>query len=303
MGNRFLLSLVLSAALFGTFTARAESVIDEIVATVNGNPIMLSEIRAMLKGHVEVSSRKDLLPRTPGGAALDHAILKRLIEAEATARRISVVDAEVSDYIAKIKETNEFDDARLTEELRKNSKTMSQYKEEIRLDILKSKLAGSFARDTMSVSSEEVEEYLSTHSSHPSKVHLIKISLPPEKFSKELVEQVQIKMDEGASVKQIERELNVKDISSDFGFVSDHDLAPAIAKQIRTLKKGDYTEVIQGESTWDFYGVLEKSEPEPYTDAEYEEARQALKKSKFEDSIMDFFLKELPKKYPVDRMQ
>lgn len=303
MSNRFLLSLVIFAALFGTFTARAESVIDEIVATVNGNPIMLSEIRAMLKERVEVSSRKDLLPRTPGGAALDHAILKRLIEAEAAARRISVVDAEVNDYINKIKETNDFNDARLAEELKKNSKTMSEYKEEIRLDILKSKLAGSFARDTMSVSSEEVEEYLRTHSSHPAKVHLIKISLPPEKFDKEFVEQVQIKMDEGATVKQIEKELQIKDISSDFGFVSDHDLVPAIAQQVRALKKGEYTEVIQGESTWDFYGIVEKSEPEPYTDAEYEEARQVLKQSKFEDSIMDFFLKELPKKYPVDRMQ
>jgi peptidyl-prolyl cis-trans isomerase SurA len=281
--------------------ARADfSVIDEIVATVNGSPIMLSEIRTLIAGRVQVASRKDLTKGTVGGAALDQAILKRLIQAEATARHISVAEGEITGYIDQVKAANNITEERLIDELKKNHKSLEEYKEDLRQEILKSKLAGAFARDTMAIAQDELDNYLREHSPHPSRIHLLKISLLPEKFDKEIVEQVQIKMSEGATVKQIQKELEVTDIASDFGMVAEKDLTPEIYNLVKDLKDGDYSEVVQGDATWDFYGVIDRTEPEPYSDAEFEEAREALRKSKFEQSINEFFLTELPKKYPVE---
>jgi peptidyl-prolyl cis-trans isomerase SurA len=300
-----LTSLLFASAILviPVINARAEvSIIDEIVATVNGSPIMLSEIRTHIAGHGQVTSRKDLTKGSVGGAVLDQAILKRLVQAEAAARHITVADGEITGYIDQVKTANNITEERLLDELKRNHKSLDEYKEDLRQEILTSKLAGAYARDTIAVAQDEVESYLEEHSPHPSKIHLLKVSLPPEKFDKEIVEQVQIKMSEGATIKQIERELEVTDITSDFGMVAEKDLTPEIYALVKDLKDGDFSEIAQGDSTWDFYGVLDRTTPEPYSDAEFEEAREVLKKSKVERSITEFFLTELPKKYPVERM-
>ena len=96
---------------------------------------------------------------------LDALILERLIIEEAASRKISVSDKEVQNYIQEVASRNNLSPEAFEKALEQEHKNLARYKEEVKVEILKSRLTSTSVQGGVGVSDDEIESYIKEHSS------------------------------------------------------------------------------------------------------------------------------------------
>jgi peptidyl-prolyl cis-trans isomerase SurA len=148
-----------------TVQSRAE-VINRIVATVDDEPITLYEMQSVRND--ENASQKYMLPpgsptNLPDKDILEAIIMTRLIGKEVEAQGIKASDAEVDNYIERIKSQGNLSDEAMKEALAKQGLTMETYREQVRGEIERGMLINREIGARVNVTPEEVEQYYKEH--------------------------------------------------------------------------------------------------------------------------------------------
>jgi peptidyl-prolyl cis-trans isomerase SurA len=295
-------------------SAPREIVIDAIVASVDDKPITLSDLNSRL------SPRK--LSMTEAGKdpealkALDQLIIEKLMEEEAKAKRLNVGDSDVNDYIREVAQRNGLSMADFEAAVAREGRSMTSYKQQVRLDILKAKLTGSLMRGGVSTTDSEIDEYIAHHPELKNagknlKLHNLVISKQgrtPDDIRAKLA-QIQTALEGGEGFVTVAQRLSDSASSTEgsfLGIIPLSDLSPAVTEAVSPLRAGQHSDPIETPTDIQIFFVEERLGAEaeaPEVDEEKlkDEVRQILQKQKTKERLAAYFANELYKNHAVDK--
>ena len=166
-GQRLMVAVFLFYLLFTVSDADAK-VIDKIAARVNGDIILMSEVKgkSFMVLYDMRSRDKDL--KNDDIYRVEKEVLNEMIEEKlmlqfAEDNNIKVSDEEIKLAIEDIKKQNNFTDEMLEKELNKENITLNDYKERLRAQITVSKVINYEVRSKIQVDEKDVKKYYDEH--------------------------------------------------------------------------------------------------------------------------------------------
>jgi parvulin-like peptidyl-prolyl isomerase len=175
--------------------ARA-TVIEQLVAVVDGEPYTLSNVKAYAQTKFNRSFPSgDLKQITPADReVLEQFLTDKLLESEVREAGIKVSDADVERYIEQVKKNNRLSDEDLKRALSRENQTLASYKASVKAEMEKSDLIDRQVRRKITISDEDVERYYKLNAKNyrtNERAHIRHILLAlDEKAPPELVESV-----------------------------------------------------------------------------------------------------------------
>lgn len=162
MRKRIIFFLILLSALV---VAEAAQPLDKVVAVVNDNVITASELEAQIDVlRQQILARNMQLPPEP---VLRKQVLQHLIDVDlqlqlAKRNDISIDSTDLDEAIAKIAESNKLSLTQLREELGKQGLSWEAYRENIRKEMLISRMQQKAIGKDIVITQQQVEDYLKT---------------------------------------------------------------------------------------------------------------------------------------------
>jgi peptidyl-prolyl cis-trans isomerase C len=267
---------------------------DEVLATVNGAPITLSEYKAALdKLKSQLPNEDSLDPegiKTLKMNLLNQLIEKKLLVTEAGKLGITVSEAEMNEQINKI--VGEYPDSdTFNSRMKEENIDIPSWKKEIEYQIMLDKLVKAVAGSGITVAPEEVSKYYDDHLelyNSPIRVRAFQIML-------ETREQAQTILDEikgGGDFSELAKTYSISPDSEkggDLGFFSEAEMPPAFSI-VFTMKPGDLSNVVESEYGFHIFKIIDRREAKMLS---LEEARpeieEKLKRLKSEEKYGAWF--------------
>lgn len=153
-------TLALALALVPAAAAGAPTLVNRVLATVDGEPVTLHDLRQFATRHIR---GRQLAAHADEAQLLEALIIEKLVQREASAQGIVVRDEDVDQYVATIKERNDLDDAALARALANQGLTLESYRAQIREDILRQQLIAREIRGKVTVTPEDVQRHYEAH--------------------------------------------------------------------------------------------------------------------------------------------
>lgn len=159
--RRLLARVSLVAALLLAPSAVRAEVVNRILATVDGEPITLHEVREFLAQRLRGPARDSAAPDP--AAALDPYLTEKLIQMEVRAQGIAVRDEDVDRYIEGIQAQNQITAERLREAVEAQGLSWEAYRTQVRHELEKAQLINREIRGKVNVTPEDVGRYYEAH--------------------------------------------------------------------------------------------------------------------------------------------
>ncbi|MCE5241640.1 MAG: SurA N-terminal domain-containing protein [Syntrophobacteraceae bacterium] len=253
---------------------RAEN-LDRIIATVNGDIILYSELSERIQRAQKANPQlKDVDPAKMPSVErelLQQMIREKLTEQEMKRLKIEATDREVDEGIETVKNEHHISDAQLEELLKKEGQTRAQFRQSIRKELERNRLMDRSFRSKVVITKEQIDaraksggvvaaapeprESLSSTGSERRRVALIFLPVPEGSGAKESekvekqARDILGRIKGGGSFSALAREYSkgpAADEGGDIGFVEADELAPSIAAALKGLRKDDVTGVVKG---------------------------------------------------------
>ena len=222
----------------------ASVTIERIIAKIDDDIIMLSELQDFVKPRVEElrkNYRGEQLNRRIRElelAALDTMIQSKLIAKRASGLELKVSEKEIENAVADILRQNKTTTAGLRAFLESQGMTMEQYRDELRKKLLARRVENMEVGGRVSVVEQEIADYYDAHSDDY------------REAEKRTVRQIFFPVDKGASASEIEAQRKKADIAyaeaakpgADFAEVAQkHSEGPARSRggSLGSVKKGE----------------------------------------------------------------
>lgn len=295
--------LILAFLILWAGTAKAES-IDRIVAVVNGDVILYSELQENLRNlertNPEIKQAEEIDKARVERDALQQMIRERLVEQETVKLKIVVTPKEVDDTIADIKNGNHYTDAQMDQAIGKEGKTKEKFREGIKKEVERMRLLDRVLKSKTVITDAQVDAYLKDggvsvgKSGAPAKpvaketkrlaILLVspsggKTDADAEKLAGEVLSKLKGGADFAKMVKQYSTGPAVSE-GGDVGFVSGDEMAPFIASAVQGLKANQISGVVKGQGGYYILKVLdakkEKLAAAPPESPEREKVRKQL---------------------------
>ncbi|MFP5213477.1 MAG: peptidylprolyl isomerase [Acidobacteriota bacterium] len=271
---RYLLAAVL---LLGSFGVVRADTLDRIVAVVNGDVILYSELKERVAEiDKELASRKqgeNLLENVPRGEreVLQQMVRERLAEQEAKRLKISVGDSEIDEVLESLKRENNINDAQLEiAVMQQQGITIQQFRTVIKKDLEKSRLIDRVLKSKTVITDAEVDSHMgvsrpassSSDSSSGQKTARIAIIFLPEeeKDASGLAKELLGKLKKGGDFSALAKEHSKgpsADEGGDIGYVALDELAPEIGDAVKKLGKNGLTDVVKASNGYYIIKVID----------------------------------------------
>jgi peptidyl-prolyl cis-trans isomerase SurA len=303
---RFCFLIVGLIALFGL--AQAET-LDRIVAVVNGEIILYSELQEQVRRLTTVAP--ELKTDDPAQRSkmerevLQQMIRDRLSDQEIQRLKIVVMPREVDETIAAIKQENHFTEAQFDYLLQQQGQTRDQFRQQVKRDLERSRLVDRVLKAKTIITPEQIDAYLKNdQNTLGEKRRLALIMLPyPQGANGQKTEEVDKlardianRLKGGEDFYKLAREYSkgpAANEGGDLGYLSTDELAPQIEAATRGLKPGEMTDLIKTPSGYFILKVTDiQKERQSTTDSTVREKarRQLFQKEmdrKFQDWVKD----------------
>ena len=289
--------LVLVFTTSATASAASE-VLDRIVAVVNEDIILLSELRERMEPYAQRIRQQgfDLDKERQMIFKVREEMLNRLVDEKLTDQEIKrndiqVDDAEIDSTIERIKAANSFTDEDLRRFLEQDQMTMEQYREKIREQVLRTRLVNYQVKSKIVITEEEIRAY---YDSHPEiyggklRYHLRNILMRVPDFStdtekqaiKEQMQQIQSQIDAGESFADLARTYSQSPAAAeggDIGEFAKETLSSQIQEALDGLTPGQATAVLDTDQGFQLFYVesVNRTEGKPLENVR-EEIHQKL---------------------------
>jgi peptidyl-prolyl cis-trans isomerase SurA len=234
----------------------AAEVLDRIVASVDGEPITLYELREYQAKQSKVTPNASDATETE---VLQALITEKLLGREIQARGIRVRDEDIDRYIDRIKQQNHLDDEALKKALAQQGMDYDKYREQIRKEIEKVQLLNREIRGKVNVSPEDVHRYYEANKKdyeQPGGVKLRQITLKlsadaPEEIVQAVTDRlnaIRTRVVKGEDFAKVAKEVSEDPLASDggdLGEVQPEKLVPELETAVAKLKDGEVSEPIR----------------------------------------------------------
>ncbi len=277
----FLLVLFTGLSASGLFVNAGicyAEVVDRIVAVVNDEIIILSELNEKYIPYVEKLKTFGYPPEKElqilykvRDDILERLIEKKLENQEIKKSQISVEETEIDKAIEQIKERSFFTDEDMRQALAKDGLTIEKYREQMKEQILKSKLINYKVKSRVVITNEDIKKYYDHHPekySGKEKYHLRNIIMKFPVFGgdseKQAVYQkmtgVLEQIREGKTFEDMARKYSESSLASsggDLGEFSLDDLSVKIRDAVKELTPGEFTPVLETEQGYQIFFLEE----------------------------------------------
>lgn len=295
-------------------------VVETIVASVDGQPITLRDVGRKLGRTLRAEdAAKDPQVR----AALDGLIQEQIVRLEAEGQQITVSPEEVKSYVVEVANRNGISPEELKATVEKQQRRYEDYLKEVEFDILRTKLAGSFLRGSVTVTDREIDAYLADESSRGGRikrsgmVDLSQLQIDVEGKSQTEVERLAWEVtrlidddEDFEDIAQIMRKRGVSVDDKELGSLAIGDLSPEIADTVGSLEEGKISKPLLIGTSLRLFRVNDRSEGSEEEDAQSssegsaerrQEVRAIIEEKRMQERMANFFSEELMKRHSVDK--
>ncbi len=242
---------IIAAALFAWLLAAgpaAAEVVDRIVGQVNDEIITMSELETASKS---VESELGVHPKAKENQAFQRQMLEGLIDrklanAEAKRRGITIPDKEVDQSLESFKKRNGLtDEAAFTKALNKSGLTLKELRQQITDQLMQERLLQQIMGGKIKINEADVHRAYEEHfKAGGNQVHLkvMKLPYPPGVSDAQKVEYrkkaeaILKDLSEGAGFAAVAQKHSVE--QTDMGFMNAADLDPKLNAILKELKPG-----------------------------------------------------------------
>lgn len=293
--RHFLLALALVCGLASAQSPANQRVVllDRIVAVINEEVITRNELEAR-KGLVLSQLNKQGTP-LPAPDVLEKQVLERLITERAQLHfakenGIRVDDAFLERTIARIAEDNKLSLTQLRDLLTKDGIPYAKYREDIRSEIVLSRLREREVDSRVVVSDAEIDHYLATNEAQAGKQDEYRLAhilvLVPEQASPEQIAAKQGRAEE--ALRQLKSGADFAQISAgysdagdalkggDLGWRAVGRIPSVFAEAVKTLKPGETSGVLKSANGFHIVKLLEKRGKDSQTVVDQTRVRHIL---------------------------
>ncbi len=236
-----------------TISASAE-VVDKIVAIVNSDIITLVELnretapyRAKIAAGTYPEDQKVKMTQEINIKILNNLIDQSLVHQEAKKYRIKVSKNAVDKAVENIMQSRSMSQEDLEKALKKDGKTLTEYRKNIKNQILRSKLIHHAVKSKAVVLESDIKHYYENNQekySGSKKYYLRNIVLNQEDKIQEVSRQLNETEDFKSLAKKYSIAPNAED-GGDLGLFDIQSFPDNIKKELEKLKKGEFSHVIK----------------------------------------------------------
>jgi len=267
--------------MFGfSIIAKAEDreVVDRIMAVVNDDIIILSELNQSFKPYAERIRASGYPPEkeremrfTVREDILNQLIDKKLSDQEIKRSEIIISDEEIDSTIERIKESTFHTDEELREALAREGLTIEEYRKQLKEQLLRTKLVNYEIKSRIVITKEDIKSYYENHKDEykgEKKYHLWNIIMRVPLLADEAgkleienrMEAILTKLKEGQPFETMVR--NYSESSStvwggDLGLFQPDELSPQIQDALKMLKQGEFTSVLDTDQGYQIFYISE----------------------------------------------
>jgi peptidyl-prolyl cis-trans isomerase SurA len=240
--------------------AHAQDDLDRVVASVDGDPITLHDLKTFAAiNKVTLSDPGDLnSPETK--SILKGVISERLLESEVKKYKDQIDDRQIDEYISNFEQSNGLTDAQLRAQLQSHGHTNEEIRKKTRMELQKMIMIQKEVRGKVNISPDEVKAYYDAHPEEFSvgketfKLAQILIAVPANATPAQ-VEAARVKADsvhkqlvDGADFGKLARQYSDDDSKSQGGELGDFsrgDIVDPIQNAVDHMKGGEISEPIR----------------------------------------------------------
>lgn len=267
LGMKFRKKILALIFLFFTFPSYAV-LMDKILATVNGEPVTLSELEHLLQPvyrQYEQAYRGqelDAYKKRAREQMLEQLIENKLILQKSKKDGLQISEAAMEEEFADVKDKfgsmDEFKAA-----LEKEGMTIEQYKKDLSEQLTVKGMIEKEVVPKAKVRPEEIEAYYKEHSDEfvkSSMVHIGHILIKADdKGGEKKIQDIYKQLTEGKNFDELAKQYSAAD---DPGFISINQLKPELKSIVETLNTGEYSKIIKTDIGWHILSVKEFKESE-----------------------------------------
>lgn len=264
-GIKRLILLMVGMLAIGAGAALAETM-DRIVAEVNGDIILYSEVQERLKLMKKSEPEQNTFAAAEPTEkdALQTIIQDRLSQQEVKRLKIAVGDQEVDEAMANIKRENKLTDAQFEYAVQQEGFTVKQFRENIRKEIERSRLLDRVLKSKTVITEEQVNAAMKTAAASQTSTttgkerrRLAIIFLPfPEgakgtEETEKLARDLYGRLKSGDDFAKVARQYSkgpAADEGGDIGFMESDEFSPAIATAVISLKANEISDPVRASS-------------------------------------------------------
>ncbi|MCP4747812.1 MAG: hypothetical protein GY874_16990 [Desulfobacteraceae bacterium] len=269
--KKMILFLVVGSLLTGQLlicSSASAELVDRIVAVVNNDIILLSELekilqplkeRLRMQGFSEVQRNLYLADQRP--TILDQMVDDKLTDQQVKQYLLEVDDNEVDATIERIKAVNNLNDKKLLSMLEMDGLTYDNYRKELKDQLLRQKLLNRQVKSKIVITDKDIRTYYNKNREQYAgkiKYHLRHIMMQaPEAISEKKRNQILKTMqhvhqrlkdgDSFAELAKVYSQASSAKNGGDLGFFELRLLASQIRDAVSGLEKGQFTSVIDTE--------------------------------------------------------
>jgi peptidyl-prolyl cis-trans isomerase SurA len=276
------------------------NVVDRSVAIVNDDTITLSEVNEL--GHsffkkISAETPPDRLAEALYQARLtviDKLIEKKLLIQEAKKLQIQVSEQDVDNAVQRILTNNKTTIEQFRKELHSMGMTEKQYRDELRDQILSSKLINYEVRTKVVIPEDKVLDYYHTHYTEEAEgggYYLQQIgslwdtpladgSVATREAARTKIQKAHRLAQEGKDFQELARQysdLPTGKDGGDLGLFQKDELASSILQAITGLESGDISPIVESSNGYSFFKVVATEQGKAVTKAPYESVKDQIR--------------------------
>ena len=322
MQNRLYIISLLVFLMWPAFSGA--ELIDRVVAEVNDDVITLSELEKA--GESYFKRIRDNAPANEVKMALEKArvevlaslVDKMLLRQEAGKMSISVSEADIDMAIDQILARNKATIEDFRKDLAAMHMTEHEFREDLRDQILQSKLSNYQIRSRLVITEEDIQEYYQkqyTKETQESGYYILQMGFTWEKQgnlvmpgtvakqdARKRAEEIRDRVLDGESFKELAKSFSnlpsAKD-GGDIGLIKKDEMAQYMRDTVLPIKPGEVSPIVETESGFQFFKLLSVREGDMVILAPYESVRVEIRDLLYQEEIReqyDKWVKELREK-------
>lgn len=261
----FSICACLVGLFFSTAPAGAE-LVDRIVAVVNDDIILMSELK-----QAALSSNAPFLSLEEQKVLLDELIDQKLTMQQVDSLGLEVSEEEINATIERIKQVNALSDDAFAKTLELSGKTYEAFKKEIRNQLLQSRLVNREVKSKIVITDQDVKEYYDAHEdlyAGKVKYHLRQILLKvdsnmsdSEKKEKyQQITDIRNRLRKGENFADLARKYSQASTAvqgGDLGFFEIRLLTPQIRSALEGLEAGQFSGIVEADQGYQLFFIDE----------------------------------------------
>lgn len=301
--STFILFLLLPSYTFA-------DVVDRSIAIVNEDTITLSEVNELGKSFFQKITEEtpanqvaDVLQQARK-TVIDKLIDKKLLLQQAKKLNIRVSDEDVENALKNIIANNKSTMEQFRKEIGAMGISEKQYREDLRDQILSSKLINYEIRSKVIISDENIKDYYDNNQptgkiGETGDYYILQIGCTWEakdrdgtkptqaeaKAKAEKVRSLALKGDDFKALAKQYSDLPSAADGGDLGAFQQHEMAPYIRDAVVTLKTGEISQIVEIEKGYQFFKLLPNQEAKNATKPSYESVKEQIRDKLYQQAM------------------